>query len=83
MFAKFPLCGAQSEDSADRIERKSLTDVLRQESEAKVTQGETGVSTLVTRFTPGLSTSPVLSKDTISSIIGEKSKDGVESPAHK
>ncbi len=30
----------RSEDSADRVGRKSPTDVLRQESEGEVTQGE-------------------------------------------
>jgi proteic killer suppression protein len=41
LFAKFPLCRTRSEDSADRIGRKSSTNVLRQESEGEVTQGET------------------------------------------
>jgi len=37
----FPLWRTRSEDSADRIGRKSSTHVLRQESEGEVTQGET------------------------------------------
>jgi len=41
LFAKIPLCRTRSEDSADRIGRKSHTNVLRQESEGEVTQGET------------------------------------------
>ena len=41
LFAKIPLCRTRSEDSADRSGRKSLTNVLCQESEGEVTQGET------------------------------------------
>jgi len=49
--AIFLFCRTRSEDSADRIGRKSSADVMCQESEGEVTQGETGVSTVVTEFT--------------------------------
>jgi hypothetical protein len=54
LFAIFPLGRTRSEDSADRIGRKSPTNVLRQESEGEVTQGD-AVSTVVTESTLSLS----------------------------
>ena len=53
LFANFPLCRTRSEDSADRIGRKSLTHVLRQESEGEVTQGETASFDRSDRVLPG------------------------------
>ena len=53
LFANFADCRTRSEDSADRIGRKSLTNVLRQESEGEVTQGETVSFDRSDRVLPG------------------------------
>ncbi len=49
----FPDRRTRSEDSADRVGRKSPTNVLRQESEGEVTQGETKCFDRSDRVLPG------------------------------
>jgi len=58
-------------------------DVLRQESEPKVTRGENGVSTVVTEFILSLSKGSALSKDPILAVIGEEGEEGMEDGAEE
>jgi hypothetical protein len=53
LFANYPLCRTRSEDSTDQVGRKAVQNVLRQESEGEVTQGETDGFDRSDRVLPG------------------------------